>query len=149
MFSSVTYRCEGRDGSWGSSACWNLASKFDIWKATIRCERTCENEDRRALGMTWHTDCICAVFPVRINRVKHRNQLERNLGICCRMLSCHAGKEKGNVPILIHMCLCNSTERTTHLWNMEKSCKNSSWTHNLMETKKMFEIVYSVSRMAS
>ena len=30
----------------------------------IRCERTCENVDRQALGKTWNISCICVVFPV-------------------------------------------------------------------------------------
>lgn len=89
---AVTYRCGGRGGSWGLSVCWSLASRFDIWRATIRCEHTCENGDHRALEMTLRRDCICAVFPVdgAKNRVKHRNQLEHNIGICFRTLSCHA-----------------------------------------------------------
>ena len=107
---AVTYRCGGRDGSWGLSVYWSLASRFDIWRATIHCERTCENGDRRVLGMTLRRDCICAVFPVvgAKNRVKHRNQLEHNIGICCWTLSCHAGrlglrKCSENVPYGSHV----------------------------------------------
>jgi hypothetical protein len=95
--------------------------------------------------MTLRRDCICAVFPVE----RKGQRVVLNIGISWSTI-CYRGVQR--VKEVFHMDPCEfervSEEKRIRA-NMEKSCWNSSRTHKLMETKKMFGIVYSVSQMAS
>lgn len=61
--SCSTYPCEGRGDSSDWFAWKSLDCKFDTWKASVRCEWRSEPWDLQELGMIFHTDYTCVVYP--------------------------------------------------------------------------------------
>ena len=102
----------------------------------IRCERTCENGDRRALGMTLNISCICVVFPVGTNESCLTSEsVGTSQGKCCS-LSCNDFEEVFFLSLssqLFHMDRLQKKvpHAVPRMCNMKKSCKNAHRTHKL------------------